>query len=321
MAKLTDKIKIDLDEIRMLVLGTQVLTSLQFELSFQSSFDTAPLLAQRLVLVGLFLLLCALILLLWGPAYHRIAWKGKCSTDANRFMTSVLCAALWPLAAGLGLDGFIAVDRLFGNAWGIAAGTGVSAVCASLWFVLSGWARRSPPPEVVRMKQENQREQSQEPKLHERVNQVLTEARVVLPGAQAMLGFAFITMFTREFDRLPVSSKVLHLACIGMIALTVVLLLTPAAFHRIAEAGEDSERLVKVASRCVVGALLPLALAISGDYFVVARKIAGSTTLAAVTSGLLLIACLGLWFGYTWLRRMQLEPGARRRSPDVAQAV
>jgi hypothetical protein len=321
MAKLSDRIKIALDEIRMLVLGTQVLTSLQFELSFQSSFNTAPLLSQRLVLVGLFLLLCALILLLWGPAYHRIAWKGKCNSDTDRFMTSVLCAALWPLAAGLGVDGFIAVDRLFGNSWGIVAGGGTSAVCASLWFVLSGWARRCPPPEVVRMKQGNEPELSQEPKLHERVNQVLTEARVVLPGAQAMLGFAFITMFTREFDRLAITSKVIHLACIGLIALTVVLLMTPAAFHRIAEAGEDSERLVKVASRCVVGALLPLALAISGDFFVVARKIAGSVTLAAVTSGILLILCLGLWFGYTWFRRMQLDPAARHRSPDVAQAV
>jgi hypothetical protein len=40
-----------------------------------------------------------------------------------------------------------------------------------------------------------------------KVEQLLTEARVIIPGAQALLGFQFIAMLTSGFDRLPPSVK------------------------------------------------------------------------------------------------------------------
>jgi sterol desaturase/sphingolipid hydroxylase (fatty acid hydroxylase superfamily) len=313
MAKLSQKIKVSLDEARMLVLGTQVLTSLQFELAFQSAFTSSPVRSQRLVVVGLALLLIALFLLLWGPAYHRIVWDGKCTRETHQFMTRTLCAALLPVGTVLSADAFIAVDKLLGARVGVVA-AGVTALeCLLFWFVLSERAKRSQSPEVRRMKEESKQQKAEQPELHERVSQVLTEARVVLPGAQAMLGFAFITMFTREFEQMPHSSQLIHLACVGLIALTVVLLMTPAAFHRIAESGEDSERLVRVASRLVVGALVPLALGIVGDFYVVTRKITGSLPLAATGAAVLLVICMGMWFGYTWFRRWQL--GSRSDRP------
>lgn len=36
--------------------------------------------------------------------------------------------------------------------------------------------------------------------LHAKIEQSLTEARVILPGAQALLGFQLIVMMTRAFD-------------------------------------------------------------------------------------------------------------------------
>jgi hypothetical protein len=306
MAKLSEKIKVSLDEARMLVLGTQVLTSLQFELAFQSAFTSSPVLSQRLVVVGLALLLIALFLLLWGPAYHRIVWDGKCTRQTHQFMTRAMCAAFWPLGAALTLDSFVAVDKLLGPGLGIIVAGMTALECVAFWFVLSERAKHSQSPEVRRMKEESKQQKSEQPELHERVSQVLTEARVVLPGAQAMLGFSFITMFTREFEQVPYSSQLIHLACVGLIALTVVLLMTPAAFHRIAESGEDSERLVRVAGRLVVGALVPLALGITGDFYVVTRKITGSLSLAATGAAVLLVICIGMWFGYTWFRRWRL---------------
>jgi len=42
---------------------------------------------------------------------------------------------------------------------------------------------------------------------------------MVLPGAQALLGFQFITVFMQSYDRLPSSVKYVHLASLSATAL------------------------------------------------------------------------------------------------------
>ena len=39
--------------------------------------------------------------------------------------------------------------------------------------------------------------------LHSRIEQMLTEARVILPGAQALLGFQLAIVLTDTFEKLP----------------------------------------------------------------------------------------------------------------------
>lgn len=77
MPSIGEKIKLSLDECRMLVLGTQVLISLQFDLAFQNAFPSSPPISQKLVAVGLAFLLATFVLLLWGPGLppHRAEWK------------------------------------------------------------------------------------------------------------------------------------------------------------------------------------------------------------------------------------------------------
>jgi len=47
----------------------------------------------------------------------------------------------------------------------------------------------------------------QETSLEQRITQMLTEARVVLPGVQALLGFQLVSVLTQAFEKLPASSK------------------------------------------------------------------------------------------------------------------
>ncbi|HET6630773.1 MAG TPA: DUF6328 family protein, partial [Woeseiaceae bacterium] len=60
------------------------------------------------------------------------------------------------------------------------------------------------------------------------------------------------------------------------VALSIMLLMAPAAYHRIVHAGEDSERMHRTGSILVTAATLPLALGLTGDIYVVMAKIAGS---------------------------------------------
>ena len=142
--------------------------------------------------------------------------------------------------------------------------------------------------------------------LKDKVEQVLTEARMVLPGVQALLGFQLATMMMEGFDKLPQSSKYIHLISLILMGLCVILLMTPAAYHRIVERGEDSESFHQIASALLLIVMIPLPLGICGDLFVVLRKVTDSISIS-ITGALLLLAFFyGLWFGFTSYRRAQL---------------
>ena len=136
-----------------------------------------------------------------------------------------------------------------------------------------------------------------------KIRHALTEARVVLPGAQALLGFQLATMLLEGFDKLPRPLQWLHFASLSCIAVAIVLLITPAAWHRIVEGGEENERFHRLASAMVVAALVPLALGLSGDFLIVAYMITKSPALAAGLAGAALVMFFGLWFGLTLARR------------------
>src|SRR6185503_13135488 len=104
--------------------------------------------------------------------------------------------------------------------------------------------------------------------LHTKIDQMLTEARVILPGAQATLGFQLIVVMTEAFERLPDSLQRLHLLALGLDALSVLLLIAPAAAHRLAFHGNDDERFHRLGSILVSAALAPLALAITAEVFI-----------------------------------------------------
>jgi len=139
--------------------------------------------------------------------------------------------------------------------------------------------------------------------LKDKVRHALTETRIILPGTQALLGFQLIIMLMSGWDRLPPSSRYVHLLSLAATAVAMIWLLTPAAWHRIVERGEDSEEFHRTASRFLLGAMAVLALAIAGDYFVVARQITGSLGLAASASAFLLCLFYGMWFALPLVAR------------------
>lgn len=132
--------------------------------------------------------------------------------------------------------------------------------------------------------------------LKDKIKQALTETRVVLPGAQALLGFACVTTMMDGFAELPFAIKVVHLVSLASVAGATILLMTPAAIHRISQHGEASESFFKLASGIVITALVPLGLSLAGDLFVVAYKVTSSLESAAAL-GLAVLMMLGvMWF-------------------------
>jgi hypothetical protein len=114
---------------------------------------------------------------------------------------------------------------------------------------------------------------------------------------QALLGFQFVGMLTDAFEKLPKEMQYVHLASLGCIAVSMVLLMAPAAFHRIVERGEDTQRMQSFSSAMMLAALVPLALGLAGDLYVVIAKVIGSEALGLGLAVLGFVFFMAVWFG------------------------
>jgi hypothetical protein len=132
---------------------------------------------------------------------------------------------------------------------------------------------------------------------------VLEEARMVLPGIQALFGFQLIAVFNQRFAAdLPFSQQVIHLIALLLTAISAALIMTPAAYHRQAERGRVSRYFIRLASRLLTLAMAPLMAGICLDAFVVAHLILRDFLAAAFVAAGLFCLFSGLWFVFPSLR-------------------
>jgi hypothetical protein len=312
MAAVKDKVKTALHENRILVLGSQVVLGLQFRTTFETGFTQLPQATQHLKLVSLGLMLVAFALLLTPTSFHRLVERGDDTHRLHHLVSRMLKPVLVLFALAISLDLFTAAEKIAGRTAGIGMGVGGAVVGLGLFYGFTGIQRVRRAAEIHRRKAMSRQEEKPEdkPSVKDKIDHVLLEARMVLPGAQALLGFQIAIILQEAFDALPASSKLVHLVSLGFVALSILLLMTPAAYHRVVEQGEETDHFHKVASRLLVAATLPLAFGLTGDCFVVVRKVLDSTPAALVAAAVNLLLCLGLWFGFTLVQRGRVQ---RRR--------
>lgn len=301
MTTLREKIKFALDESRMLILGAQVLLGLDFRSAFEPSFERLPKSSQTIKLASLVILLLTIGLLMAPGSYHRIVRAGSDAPDVHDFATTLMDVALIPFAIALSLDFYVATGRILGFAAGAGQGAAIGAIAIFFWY---GLAFLSPEKRKTRTKTKATTVNPTE--LKDKIDQALTESRVVLPGVQALLGFQFITMFMDDFEKLSNGLKYLHMVSLGLMALTMILLMTPAAYHRLVERGEDTQHFYGLVSGFLIAAMVILPLGICSEVFIVFQKVSNSYAVSIGTAAVLLLFFYGLWFGFTAYRRRQL---------------
>ena len=295
------KLKTALDESRLLILGTQVLFGFQFQAVFQELFSELPRAAQAFHGIGLILMLLAISFLIAPSLHHQIIYRGESRRDALRVATFYAGLSILPLTLGLGVSVGVVFGKVAGGGVGPTAGAIFTAVALlllyGLGFALRG--RRSSMPN----------DEAETP-LKTKIEQMLTEARVIIPGGQALLGFQFVATLMKPFEALPESAKIVHLVALSAVALAVILLMTPAAVHRLAFQGEDDEGFFRIGSRLVISAAFPLAVGIAAEVYVVFFKITSAAASSAMAGAGAFSVMMAVWFAYpTWRR----GAGVRRR--------
>lgn len=316
MASLSQKVQQALDEGRILVLGTQVLLGFEYRAFVERRFDDLPRWAQALKLLALCTMLCTFALIVLPAAFHRLVEGGSDSARLLRLTTRTVGLALLPLGVGLGLDLAVAAQPVLGAGGGLGFGSASAALALGCWYGWTGLARRR----SGRAAPEEEDEEMAPTPLQTRISHTLTEARMLLPGAQALLGFQLAAVLADGFDRLPRAAQRVHLGAVALTVVTIVLLIAPAAYHRIVERGEETERVHRVASGLVVAALVPLALALSAQLGVVAYAF-GRDARLAIALGVGAAAVLqGIWFGAPLALRARRAHRTHRASPRRAAA-
>lgn len=235
--------------------------------------------------------------------YHRLVEGGLDNVRVLKLTTDFAGIALLPLTFALAFDMFVAVAWTLGLFTGIAVGATFFLVAILSWYAF-GFLLRSKKPAMTKDK-------TVRAPLDVQVDQLLTEARLIIPGAQALLGFQFAVTLMRAFAELPDAVKMLHVAALCCIGLAVILLMAPASIHRIAFGGEDDPAFVKVASWLVVAAPLPLAFGIALDTFVAVGRALRSDRAASILSLTATVVLLGIWYVYPLVQRL-LKKKVRR---------
>jgi hypothetical protein len=174
--------------------------------------------------------MAAAVCLLIAPSMeHLLVERGRSTARILRLTTCFAAFALLPMGLSLGTDLSIVLAYRFGAGAGVTVGFAASTLALVLWYGAGALPRRLDKGEPVMDEQTS---------IDVRVEHMLTEARVVLPGAQALFGFQMAVLLTEAFADLPASSKFLHAVALCCIALAIILLMAPASFHRITFRGE-----------------------------------------------------------------------------------
>jgi hypothetical protein len=306
MAALEERIENGLNEGRMLLLGGQVLLGFAYRICFEPTFARIEVPAQISQIAGIAIMTVGLGWLMWPAAFHQIVERGQGTPAIERFASTVLDWGLLPFALGLGLS-------LYPVATAIHAGHPLLVALSGTTFALLvwyGWTLMSRNPNQLRRAEHDaagkfpKDEHGNQSDLSSRIKFVLVECRMALPGAQAFLGFQFAIVFTDTFGQLLAPLRWVHFGSLLATTIAIVLLIAPAAYHRLAEGGEDSERFHSVAGKLLVIALVFLAPGMAGDLLLVIYMLSQSAALSGSTAALLLLAFYGVWFG-TSARRLK----------------
>ena len=117
--------------------------------------------------------------------------------------------------------------------------------------------------------------------LRRRYGILLQELRVVLPGVQVLVGFLLTVPFANRFPELDASGRAAYGIALVASLLSVVCLITPTVYHRVADRRERTARL-RWGIRLTVAGLALLAVALGAGLWCVSRLVFGDRGKARV---------------------------------------
>jgi hypothetical protein len=117
-----------------------------------------------------------------------------------------------------------------------------------------------------------------------------------------LFGFQVSVVLTDRFEHLDGAAIGVHLGSLMLIVIAIVMLIAPAAYHRIAVGGETNEAMLNYTVRMMLPSEALIALGLVGDVYVTVEMISASQALAITLSLTALTAFISLLYVLPALR-------------------
>jgi hypothetical protein len=132
---------------------------------------------------------------------------------------------------------------------------------------------------------------------------MLSEMRILLPGAQMLSAFLVILPFNSGFAQIVHMEKLLFLATFFFALTSLVLLSAPAIQHRVMRPLKDRVRFKRIATRQIVAGAFALAIALVLGTDLVISEVFGATIGLTAAGLMALLIVIVWWVMPVYLRR------------------
>ena len=146
--------------------------------------------------------------------------------------------------------------------------------------------------------------------------ELLNELRVALPGVQFLFAFLLIVPFQQTRDDLTDFHRTVYFVALLAAAVATVLLIAPAAQHRVLFRQKDKENLLRRSNRYAVAGLIVLGLAITAAILLVV-DVVFSPARAWTAAGVVAVLLTVTWIAVPFWRRAHTEQHDPRDDADV----
>lgn len=135
----------------------------------------------------------------------------------------------------------------------------------------------------------------------EDLRELLSENQILLPGTEIFLGFLTTLPFTDRFEHLSTTEHDVFVCGYFATLSAFVMMVAPAAYHRIARPIADKERFRVFANKLLVMGLVPLSISIVLTTFLVTSMVVGARYALWGALGTAVLELL-LWWTVPFLR-------------------
>lgn len=139
-------------------------------------------------------------------------------------------------------------------------------------------------------------------RLHQEHEELFHELRAIIPGAEVLFAFMLTVAFTERWQRLTDLQRWVYYLALLSAAGALLILLAPAAFHRVRFRQRDKDALMRAANLEAIVALVMISLSIAGVLFLI-TDVTFSTPAAIAVSATAWVLASALWWGVPLSRR------------------
>lgn len=133
--------------------------------------------------------------------------------------------------------------------------------------------------------------------LHNVLKNIIEEAKMILPGTETLFGFQLIVVFSDYFQvQFSKADRFLHFTAMLLTLISFALIISLVAYHRRVQVDLVTRKFVVLGTRILKSGMVPLLLAISIDFYLVAHHTFQNLLLAVISAVFVFTLLISLWY-------------------------